>query len=166
MSGPKQTFDFSSFLSEVNPDLARDATSEAVNDIIDDVMGEVAPRIWCVIQEQMRRDPKNNAHLNAVLNSAVFAILSWMAACTPRGETNGRDNDEVMREKILVNLDNALANGREGGGNMSFIAQNAGKLKLLEDALKGLSNVVVSNSMIIKGIDKRLSGGSSDGSPA
>lgn len=148
-------FDFSQFMAaaaQPDAETRREVLVDAVSQEMDVVMGEVAPRIWCVLQEQMAKDPKNNIHLNAVLNSGIFAILAWMAACTP----NTTDNDDMLREKIMLNLDNALKNARDTGGNMSYLAHNVGKLKLMEDALAGLSNVLVSNSMIIKAVAGHL----------
>lgn len=144
-------FDFSKFLqSAIQPDEAtRDAVlRDAVADEMDLVMAEVAPRIWCILQEQMMKDPQNNIHLNAVMNAAIFAILGWTCAITPR--TAG--NDDSIRSKINANLENALENSRDAGVAMSTIAHNVGKIKLMEDACRGVSNVLVSNSMVIKGI--------------
>ena len=153
-------FDFTAFVHRAsNPDAEtrKKMLRDAVNDELDDAMGEVAPRIWCIMQEQMLREPKNNIHLNAVMNAAIFAILGWVVACTPDGESDGADNDDVLREKILGNVNNALENARGQGAHMARIAQGAGKLKLMDDAMAGLSTVLMSNSMIIKGIHSRLS---------
>lgn len=158
----KETFDFGAFMAKAaqpDNDTTRALLRDAVSDEMDTVMSEVAPRIWAVISKEMNRNPQNNIHLNAVLNSAIFAVLAWVAACTPQGSTNDRDNDEVLREKILANLDHSLANGRhpDTARQLGMIAANVGSLKLLEDSLDGLSKVVVANSMIIKGIHSHLS---------
>jgi len=155
----RDSFDFSAFVKKAsNPDdeTRREILRDAVSDEMGCAMGEVAPRIWSILQDQMKKDPQNNIHLNAVINAAIFAILSWAAACTPKGETNGLDNDEVLRDKIMKNVDNALANARDQGGEMSMIAHNAGKLKLLEDANADLAQIITSNSMIIQGIHKTI----------
>ena len=155
-------FDFSAFVANAtNPDddTRREMLRDAVSDEMDAAMGEVAPRLWCVMQEQMMKDPKNNIHLNAVMNASVFALLGWIVACTPPSGAEGADNDQVLRDKIMKNLDNALANARTQGPQMSQIAHNAGKLKLMEDACSGLANVLTSNSMIIQGIHKTIQDG-------
>jgi hypothetical protein len=148
-------FDFSAFLKgAATPDdsVRKAEISAAVSDEMETRIGEVAPRIWSVIYEQMMLDPKNNIHLNAVMNSAIFALLSWVCAMTPSSEDPTKDSDDAIRQRILANLDNALLNSRGQGQLMVMLAHNVGKLKLMEDSLKGLSNTLVSNSMIIKGI--------------
>lgn len=155
----KETFDFTEFLANVadaDDDTKRDILRSEVDEEMQSVMGEVAPRLWSVIQEQMLKDPKNSIYLNAVINASIFAVLSWVAACTPEGESNGRDNDKVLREKIMMNVDNALANAREGGPHMSQIAHSVGKLKLMEDAMAGLAKQLTQNSMIIQGVHKTI----------
>lgn len=159
-----EPFDFGAFMNKArNPDdqTTKDLMSEAISEQMDAVMGEVAPRLWCLLQEQMKKDPQNNVHLNAVMNSAIFALFAWLAACTPKGSTAGVDNDDALRQKVLANLDIALKGDRsiEHGRNLSQLAYNVGKLKLLEDACAGLSNVLVMNSMVIKGIDAVMRGG-------
>lgn len=150
-----ENFDFSAFLKgAASPDdeTRKAVLRDAVSDEMDRAMAEVAPRLWSVMHEQMMLDPKNNIHLNAVMNSAIFAILGWICAMTPTSEDPTKDSDEAIRQKILANLDNALLNSRGQGQMLVMLAHNVGKLKLMEDALKGLSNTLVSNSMIIKGI--------------
>lgn len=152
-----ETFDFGAFMRRAsNPDdqTTKDLMREAISEQMDQVMGEVAPRLWCVMQEQMKKAPQDNVHLNAVMNSAIFALFAWIAACTPKGETAGVDNDEALRSKILANIDVALKGDRsvEHGRNLSMLASNVGKLKLMEDSMTGVSNVLVMNSMVIKGI--------------
>jgi hypothetical protein len=152
---PDQAFDFGAFVASAqnpDPETTREVLRDAVSDEMESAMSEVAPRIWAILQKEMAKDPKNNIHLNAVLNAGMFSVLGWMAACTPRGETNGRDNDEVLREKVALNVANALSNAREQGAEMSSIAHNVGQLKLLNDAMGGLAEIVVANSMIIKGV--------------
>lgn len=154
-------FDFSAFLKgAATPDdeTRKAVLRDAVSDEMDTVMAEVAPRLWSVIHEQMMLDPKNNIHLNAVMNSAIFALLGWICAMTPAAPDGSKDGDDAIRQKIIANLDNALANSRGQGQMMVMLAHNVGKLKLMEDSLKGLSNVVVSNSMIIKGIHTYIQG--------
>lgn len=161
MTEPNDPFDFSAFVAnatDADPETRKAILRDAVSDEMTSAMAEVAPRLWCVLQEQMMRDPKNNIHLNAVMNAGIFAILGWIVACTPEGEQNGTDNDQVMRDKIMGNLENALSNARGQGGQMSMIAHNAGKLKLMEDALAGISKTLVANSMIIKGVHEHLKG--------
>tara|TARA_R110000850_G_scaffold247549_1_gene372505 strand:+ start:1218 stop:1715 length:498 start_codon:yes stop_codon:yes gene_type:complete len=151
----KPNFDFSAFVAAAqnpDPEFRNETLRDAVSDEMEAAMAEVAPRIWAVLQREMKKDSANNIHLNAVLNAALFAVLGWTAACTPRGETNGADNDEVLRDKVLKNVANALSNARDQGGEMSRIAHNVGQLKLLEDAMSGMGEIVVANSMIIKGI--------------
>jgi len=152
-------FDFSAFIKDAsNPDAetTREVLRDAVSDEMDAAMGEVAPRIWCIMQEQMKRDPQNNIHLNAVINATLFAVLGWVAACTPEGESNGMDNDTALRDKIMVNVDNALKNARTQGSEMSMIAHNVGKLKLMEDQMAGLANILTSNSMVIQGVHSTI----------
>jgi len=155
----KDPFDFGAFVANANnpdPDVKKKVLNEAVGEEMETVMGEVAPRLWCILQEQMMLDPKNNIHLNAVMNAGIFALLSWVCACTPPGETDGRDNDTVLREKIMVNLDNALTNASKNASEMSSIAHSAGKLKLMDDAMKGMSTVLTANSQIIQGIHSTI----------
>ncbi|ARB06158.1 hypothetical protein FDH38_gp104 [Dinoroseobacter phage vB_DshS-R5C] len=154
-------FDFKTFMANAtNPDddTKREHLRDAVSDEMETVMAEVGPRVWAVLYQQMQKDPKNNIHLNAVLNSGIFAILAWVAACTPQGETNGRDNDEVLREKIMNNLDSALANGRDAdqAQSLALMAMNVGQMKLLEDACKDLGKVITANSMVIKGVHQTI----------
>lgn len=153
-------FDFQSFISKAaNPDhdTARELQREGVSEHMDAVVGEVAPRIWAILKREMAKDQKNNFHLNAVLNSGIWAVLAWVAACTPRGETNGRDNDEMLLEKVTANLKAALA-GRsdEQARNLAFIANNAGALKLAEDTCADLAKVLTANSMVIKGVHHEI----------
>ncbi|UXO93784.1 hypothetical protein Pan1_69 [Pseudanabaena phage Pan1] len=155
------SFDFKAFLDKAsNPDneTARGLLQEAVGERMDTVIGEVSPRLWCILIREMQKDPHNNIHLNAVLNSALFAVLSWVAACTPRGQTNGRDNDEVLVEKITANLKSALENGRrpENAQQMAQLGANVGALKLAQDVSQELGKVIMSNSMIIQGIHKTI----------
>ena len=154
-------FDFSKFMAEAaNPSEAvkREMLRDAVSEELGPIMGEICPRIWCVMQTEMMKDKKNNIHLNAVINASIFAVLGFVAACTPKGETDGRDNDDALREKFIKNLDNALKNSRENGAQMSSIASTIGKLKLMEDSLSNLATIVVQNSMIVKGIHSYISG--------
>lgn len=153
-------FNFKSFMAKAaQPDdeTTRELLREGVADQMDQVMGEVGPRIWAVLQREMSKDSQNNFHLNAVLNAGIFAILSWTAACTPKGETNGRDNDEVLMEKVTGNLRMALENrSEENAKQLAFVATNVGQLKLSEDACKDLGKVLTANSMVIKGIHQTI----------
>ena len=124
--------------------------TEAAEDELEVVIGEVAPRIWCVLQEQMQKDSKNDIYLNAVINATLFAVLGWVAACTPK-DTEGV-NDDILRKKVMQNLDNAFENSRSNGSEMSMMAHNVGKLKLMEDSMQGLATVLTQNSMVIKGV--------------
>lgn len=154
-------FNMSAFTAKMlNPDddTKREVLRDAVSEQMDSAMGEVAPRIWAVLYREMQKDPKNNIHLNAVLNSGLFALIGWLAACTPASSPDDvQDNDAVLREKILSNLDAAFANrSDENGKNMAFIAQNTGQLKLTEDACRDLGKVLTANSMIIKGVHQEI----------
>lgn len=154
-------FDFQAFTEKaLNPsanDETREMLRDAVSDEMEHVMGEVAPRIWAVIQREMNKDPTNNLHLNAVLNSAIFAVLSWTAVCTPKGETNGRDNDEVLIEKVNHNVRQALnARDPEQAQHIAFTASNTGTLQLMEDACGDLGKVLTANSMVIKGVHQTI----------
>ena len=153
-------FNFEAFTAKaLNPSTeeTRAVLKDAVSDEMDTAMAEVAPRLWAIMQREMARDPKNNIHLNAVLNSGIFAILSWVAACTPRGQTNGLDNDEVLMDKVTKNLSAALeGRSEEQAQQLAFIATNAGQLKLAEDACKDLGKVLTANSMVIKGVHQEI----------
>uniref|UniRef100_A0AAU7VFW6 Terminase small subunit n=1 Tax=Dinoroseobacter phage vB_DshS_R26L TaxID=3161158 RepID=A0AAU7VFW6_9CAUD len=142
-------FDFSAFLERAaNPGAEETQAylNEAVRGEMDAVMNEVAPRLWCIAQEQMARDPRSDVHLNAVLNSLIFATLAWVAAITPARGPSGTDNDQLLRDKIMSSLDTALQHSRADGKEMSYVAHNVGRLKLTEDALKGTSRVLMQNS--------------------
>tara|TARA_R110000787_G_scaffold631_7_gene2352 strand:- start:70 stop:564 length:495 start_codon:yes stop_codon:yes gene_type:complete len=155
----KDPFDFGAFVSKAqNPDdeTRKQILRDAVSDELDAVMGEVAPRIWCVLQEQMMKDPKNNIHLNAVMNAGIFALLGWVAACTPAGGTGDKDNDDMLRQKIMANLDNALANARDQAPEMSRIGHSAGKMKLMEDCCEGIADILTANSQIIQGVHSTI----------
>ncbi|HEY7822710.1 MAG TPA: hypothetical protein VIG24_07760 [Acidimicrobiia bacterium] len=153
-------FNFQAFMAKATmPDdeTKRELLREGVSEQMDVVMGEVAPRLWAIMQREMAKDKSNNFHLNAVLNSGIFAMLSWVAACTPRGETNGKDNDEMLIEKVTANLRQALEHrSEENSQQLAFIAANAGQLKLAEDACKDLGKVLTANSMIIKGVHQEI----------
>lgn len=152
---PQEPFDWRAFMDDVqNPDNGTKAAilGEAVSDEMGYQMAELAPRLWAVIQREMAKDPANNIHLNAVTNAAIFAVLGWIAACTPRGSTLGVDNDEALRTKVTKALEISLITSREQGVHMGHMATNVGQLKLLEDAVSGMGEIVVANSMIIKGI--------------
>jgi len=137
------------------PAEASELMGEAVGDAMAEAMGEINPRIWCIIQEQIMTKPHDTVHANAVINAALSAVITWTMAMGSGGQTFGRDNDEILRQKIghmvtacsetPLRLDKATA-----------IASSVGKLKLMDDAMKGLSNTLVSNSMVIKGITELL----------
>lgn len=151
MTQSQDPFDFGAFISQAsNPDAEtrNQMLNDAVSDELDTAMGEIAPRIWCILQEAMQKDPKNNIHHNAVLNSALFAIFGWLAICTPESP----ENDQQLRDKVAANIDNALKNARPSGKQMAMIAHNVGKMKLMEDQMQGLASILVANSSIIKGI--------------
>jgi len=152
-------FDFGAFMASAAnpaPEIVREEMRDAVGDVMSETMAEVGPRLWCMIQEQMKACDGDAVKLNAVVNSLIMATFAWVAAVTPKGQTNERDNDEILKEKVLANLATALDSGRDSGANLSFMAYNVGKLKLMEDALQGLSNTLVTNSMIIKGIHAEM----------
>lgn len=149
-----EIFDFTAFMQNAaNPDdeTRKDLMREAVAGEMDAVMAEVAPRLWCVMQEQMARDPQNNVYLNAVINASIFALLAWTAACTPQN-AEGSDNDQILRDKIMSNLENALENSRGAGAEMSTVAHNTGRLKLTQDALAGVATVLSMNSKALVNI--------------
>lgn len=151
----KKPFDFGAFIaSTTNPDpeVRKEILRAAVGDEMETVMGELAPRLWCVMQEAMATDPKSDIHLNACMNASIFAVLGWVVACTPEGAKDDKDNDAVLREKIIASLDNALKNGRNDGRMMATIGNSVGKLKLMEDAMSGMGKIVTTNSSIINGI--------------
>lgn len=155
-----EPFDFSKFLADASkgegPD--RDAIMKSeVADSMDGVMAEIAPRLWCIIQREMLKDPKSDIHLNAVINAAMFSVLAWLAACTPRNE----QSDQLLRDKVLGNLEIAMENGARNAPHLAMIASNIGALKLLDDSLDGLSKVVTANSMIIKGVHEEIKRGRS-----
>jgi len=145
-----EIFDFTEFMKKAS---ARDEMREAVANEMDKVMGELAPRIWCVMQEQMAKNPKDDAYLNAVVNASMFALLSWTAAVTPAGEKN----DAILRDKLASNLDHALEHARDQGAHMSHMALNKGRLQLSEDALKGLGHLLQVNSHAITLVAEALS---------
>ncbi len=156
-----ETFDFDAFMKRAtSPDQAttKAMLQEGIAEEMDTVMAEVCPRVWQVLIKQMKLDPKNNLHLNAVINSALFATLSFIAACTPKGETMGRDNDEMLVEKVTANLKSALENGRENASAMVGIAHNVGELKLLQDSNATLAQLLVSNSMVLQAVAAQLKG--------
>ena len=148
-------FNLDDFLAKVtDPDDETRSTElrDAVSDQMDAAMGEIAPRLWCVMQTEMRKDPKNEIHLNAVINASIFSILGWLAVCTPKSD----ENDQTLRDRVMKNLDNAMSNARNQGAEMSNIAHNVGKLKLMEDAMEGLATVVTQNSMIVQGVHSTI----------
>jgi len=154
-----ETFDFTAFMQRMgNPDAqtTRDMIGAEISDAMETVLGEVCPRVWCVLVEQSRIDPKNLTHLNAVMNSAIFAVLSFLAAMTPTNSTDGMDNDDALRRKIIENLNSCLSNGRDAGNEIVQLAQTAGKMKLMNDTQTDLANVITANSMIIKGIHEHI----------
>jgi len=160
MSEP-ENFDFDAFMKRAtspDKDTTKALLQEGIAEEMDAVMAEVCPRVWQVLIKQMQTDPKNNLHLNAVINSALFATLSFIAACTPKGETHGRDNDEMLIEKVTANLKVALSSGRDNAAAMVGIAHNVGELKLLQDSNAMLSKVVVSNSMVLQAVAAHLKG--------
>lgn len=156
------SFDFSKFIAEAtNPpdETRREHLRDAVSDEMESAMAEVGPRMWCILQEQMERDATNTIHLNAILNAAIFSLVVWLAACTPKGSTMGRDNDDALREKFLSNLDNALAHrSTENAREIGTMGRNVGKLKLMQDANDALANILVQNSLVIKGCHEVILG--------
>lgn len=151
MSDNDNVFDFSAFMAKAaNPDdeTAHDLLREAVQGEMDTVMAEVAPRIWAVVQEQMAKNPQDNVYLNAVINSLIFSTLAWVVCCSPDNDKN----NEVLRRQIMSNLDHAIANSRDQGPQMSHIAHNEGRLKLSEDAVKGIAHVLTQNSRALVGV--------------
>jgi len=148
-------FNFDEFIANAaNPDEATRSAHlrDAVSDQMDSAMSEIAPRLWCIMQAEMLKDPKNEIHLNAVINASIFAILGWLAVCTPKSG----ENDQTLRDRVMKNLDNAMSNARDQGAEMSKIAYNVGKMKLMEDAMAGLSTIITQNSMIVQGVHSAI----------
>jgi len=149
------TFDFSKFMAKaanVDDETRNEMLRDDLTDEMGRVMGELAPRLWSVMQAEMGKDANNNIHLNAVINASLFSVLSWIVACTPGGEKN----DAVLRDKITGNADRAIATGRDNAAEMAQFAINIGRLKLMEDACSGLGTVLTQNSMIIRGIHSHI----------
>lgn len=155
----EEPFDFEAFMQAAltpDKDTKRALQDEGVAEAMDATMGEVAPRIWQILIKEMKRDSKNNLHLNAVVNSAVFSVLSFIASVTPAVSTDGRDNDAMLREKVMSNLESALLNGRDSGVQIAQIAGNVGELKLLQDSNATLSKIIVLNSTVLQAVAARL----------
>lgn len=159
-------FNFDEFMrnvSNVDPDTKREMLRDEVSDVMDATMLEVAPRLWCVLQDVCNQNPTSAVHLNAVLNSAIFSILAWCAAVTPKGETDERDNDEVLREKIIANLEQALAGRSEQNrAEIASMAMNVGRLKLAMDVSKDLGKLLMHNSMVVQACVQALNRHSPD----
>lgn len=155
-------FDFDAFMKNaLTPDeeTTREHLRDAVSDSMEASMNEVAPRIWAVLLREMQKDPQSNVHLNATLNSALCAIFAWIAACSPEGETNGRDNGDVLRERVRVNLDTALASCRtkEKAQELSMMASTVGVIKLLQDSHVLTADAIQANSKVILALNEMLS---------
>ena len=154
-------FDFSAFMKKAaNPDdeTTHDLLREAVQGEMDGVMAEVAPRIWAVVQEQMAKNPHDNVYLNAVINSLIFSTLAWVCCCSP----NNDEGNDALRRQIVDNLDHAIANSRDQGPQMSYIAHNEGRLKLSEDAVKDIAHVLTQNSRALVGVAEAIRQSKSD----
>jgi len=151
----KDTFDFSQFMKDLgNVDDAtrNDLLRDDLTDQMRTVMADLGPRLWSVIQSEMAKEPDNNIHQNAVMNASLFAILSWIVACSPEGP----EVDAILRDKVMGNLERAIATGRDNGAEMARFALNIGRLQLMEDACSGLGTVLTQNSMIIRGIHSHI----------
>lgn len=152
-------FDFDAFMARATqPDAetTRALQKEGVADAMDTTMGEVCPRLWRILIKEMQKSPKDNLHLNAVLNSALFAVLSFIASVTPKGETNGRENDAILIEKVQGSLQIALENGRGQGPQIVNMAHNAGELKLLQDANASLGKQLMANTLLLQAVANYL----------
>lgn len=155
----EKPFDFTAFMQSMqnpSPDDVRKGLGDAIQDEMDVVMAEFAPRMWALMHSQMSKNAGDGVYLNAVFNAAIFSLFAWLAACTPRGSETGRDNDEVLKEKVLKNLEYALNHSRGEGAQMASIAMGPGKQKLMEDCLAGVTEALRANSSIIQGIHAYL----------
>lgn len=155
-----EPFDFTKFLdSTLNPDddARRAAQNSAVEAEMDSVMGEVAPRLWEILRTEMAKDVQNNVRHNAIMNAAIFSLFSWIAGTTPKGETSGRDNDQILVDLITNNLKLALANrSEENATQMVGIAMTVGRPKLLEDSLTGITAALNMNSQVLESLAEQL----------
>lgn len=156
-----EPFDIESFMQEMRSGDAplsakREAQSDAVKDIMPRVVAEVAPRIWAVIQKEMSRDPTSNAYLNAVLNSAVIATLSLVAASTPEGSTNGEANADILRRTVNSSLEIAIANSKGAAPSILTVAKGAGALKLVKDTSETVAEALLVNSLLLKSLSASL----------
>lgn len=146
-------FDFSAFLEKMaspDPETRQRLLDESVRDSMEEVMGELAPRLWCIVLEQMQKDPEDNVRLNAVLNGSLFAILGWFASCMPPDPSK----DDRLAEMVGENMRRALVASRneEHRKALAYVAHNVGKLKLMEDSCSGMAKVLTANSMIVRGV--------------
>lgn len=149
-------FDFEAFmksLRDVSPEDVERVRREDLRDNLTEVMGEIAPRLWTVMLDQMEDARHDDTRLNAVLNAYLFATLSWVAMFTKPGQ------EGILRSNVNVNLEAAFK-GRsdENTRSMTQIANNLGRLKLMNDSNKGLATVLLANSSIIQGIYRYLKG--------
>lgn len=149
----EKPFDFTAFMQSMQNPSAEDmrkGLGDAIQDEMDVVMAEFAPRMWALMHSQMSKNAGDGVYLNAVFNAAIFSLFAWLAACAPRGSEAGRDNDEVLKEKVLKNLEYALAHSRGEAALMASIAMGPGKHKLMEDSLAGVTEALRANSSIIQ----------------
>lgn len=110
-----------------------------------DALSEVMPRLWSVVQDQMRGG--DAAQMNAVLNAMLIATVTWIGSCAAPGKVV----DDAIEEMLIDSWRKARAMRSEQlTREMADIAYNAGKLKLMEDTLDGLAKTLVQNSIVIK----------------
>lgn len=150
------TFDFDAFMAHLRnmtPEEASRLQQDEMKRSMADVMGEVAPRLWAVMLDQMESARGDEVRLNAVLNAYLFATISWVAVFTRDGQ------DDVLRHNVQQNMVAALK-GRsdENARAMTQIANNLGRLKLMDDSHAGLAKVLLANSSVIQGIHRYLKG--------
>lgn len=60
-----------------------DLLAEAVSEMMAEILPDLAPRLWCVIEEEIARNKESVVHFNAVINSVLLCIGDWAAARTP-----------------------------------------------------------------------------------
>jgi len=149
-------FDFEAFmkrLRNMSPEDVQQMRREELRDTMADVISEVAPRLWTVMLDQMQDARQDETRLNAILNAYLFATLSWVAIFTNPGQ------EDVLRSNVNANLEGAFK-GRsdENTRSMTHIANNLGRLKLMDDSHAGLAKVLLANSSVIQGIHRYLKG--------
>lgn len=136
--------DFLRGLSDMSEEDRRKFVAEGISDAMDETTAAIAPRVWAVLQAEMMKSPNDLARLNAILNSAMYAIHVWLAVCTDPGQ-----DDEFVRASD-ANLRTALTHAREHRSVVSQTAGSIGRLMLMEDALKGMGGALLANTEVLK----------------